>query len=82
MASEKYTENNSGTLQRRGFGHSLRKDFLFDEDWVNLNHGMLVPSSWPGLDVSDLAWFTTYGCVSRALRYGEEDNEGLDFVLE
>jgi hypothetical protein len=24
------------------FGHKLRADFLFDENWTNLNHGILL----------------------------------------
>jgi hypothetical protein len=24
------------------FGRGLRKDFLFDEDYLNLNHGMIL----------------------------------------
>jgi hypothetical protein len=47
MASKRYANQSSSTLQRREFGHSLRKDFLFDEDWINLNHGMLVLLSGP-----------------------------------
>jgi hypothetical protein len=40
---ESAKEIDSNATQSVKFGPGLREDFLFDKDYINLNHGMTVP---------------------------------------
>lgn len=58
------------------FGRKLRKEFLFDEDWVNLNHGIRWRQTFCTVYLQPLGSFGTYPRAIRdELRFWQDKAE-------